>query len=138
MLGSPSKEFQPMRIARSLVFALAALIAGPALASPAGIWELETRDTRFQIEMCGDGSLLCGQLVWLSDADYNEQYKPYLNRAMANYMTPSGQNRWQGKISLFGYNLSGSITQHSENHMTLHGCALLVVCKTYEMYRYTE
>lgn len=127
-----------MRFAASLAIALAAFIATPALASPAGVWELETRDTRFALEMCGDGTLLCGQLVWLSDADYNERYKPYLNRSMANHMTPSGPNRWKGSIRLFGYNLSGTITQHSEDHMTIQGCAVLVVCKSYEMYRYTE
>lgn len=128
-----------MRFAHSLAFALAALVATPALASPAGVWELDSKDTRFQLEMCGDdGTRLCGQLVWLSDVDYNEQYKPYLNRSMANYMTPSGPNRWKGSIRLFGYNLSGTITQHSENHMTIQGCAVLVVCKSYEMYRVAQ
>jgi len=127
-----------MPFVRSLAFALAALIATPALASPVGTWELEGKDTRFQLEMCGNGTQLCGLLTWLSDVDYNEQYKPYLNRPMADHMNPAGPNRWKGSIKLFGYNLSGTLTQRSENHMTLHGCALLVVCKTYEMYRYTE
>jgi len=57
---------------------------------------------------------------------------------MADHMRQSGPNRWKGDIKLFGYNLSGTLTQRSENHMTLHGCAVLVICKTYEMYRYTE
>lgn len=127
-----------MHFARSLVIALAALIATPALASPVGTWELEGKDTRFQLNMCGDGTQLCGLLTWLSDVDYNEQYKPYLNRPMADHMNQSGPNRWKGSIKLFGYNLSGTLTQNSENHMTLHGCALLVVCKTYQMYRYTK
>lgn len=127
-----------MRFARSLIFALAALIATPAFASPAGVWELEGKDTRFRLEMCGDGTQLCGQLIWLSDVAYNEQYKPYLNKVMANHMRQSGPNSWKGSIRLFGYNMSGTMTQHSENHMTLQGCAVLVVCKSYEMYRYTE
>ncbi len=127
-----------MRFARSLVFALAALISTPAFASPAGVWELEGKDTRFRLEMCGDGTQLCGQLIWLSDVAYNEQYKPYLNKVMANHMRHSGPNSWKGSIRLFGYNMSGTMTQHSENHMTLQGCAVLVICKSYEMYRYTE
>src|SRR5690606_24335174 len=53
-----------MRLARLFAaFALVAGTAAPALASPAGVWELETKDTRFQLEMCGDGTKLCGQLV---------------------------------------------------------------------------
>jgi uncharacterized protein (DUF2147 family) len=128
-----------MRLTR--LFTALALVAGtaaPALASPVGVWELETRDTRFKLELCGDGTKLCGQLVWLSDADYNEQYKPYLNAPMANHMRPSGPNRWKGSMRLFGYNMSGTITQHSEDHMTLQGCAVLVVCKSYEMYRHAD
>lgn len=127
-----------MRFARSLAFAVAALLATPAFASPAGVWELEGKDTRFRLEMCGDGTQLCGQLIWLSDVDYNEQYKPYLNRSMANHMNQAGPNRWKGSIRLFGYNMSGTMIQRSEDHMTLQGCAVLVVCKTYEMHRYTE
>lgn len=122
------------RLAAAAFVGLAAIV--PAMASPEGIWELETRDTRFAVNFCGDGSRLCGKLVWLSDDDYNEQYLPYLDRPMAEQLRPSGPGRWQGALQLFGHRLSGTITQRGENHMTLSGCAFLVVCKTYEMYRY--
>ncbi|HTN60758.1 MAG TPA: hypothetical protein VL147_04310 [Devosia sp.] len=110
----------------------------PALASPNGVWELETRDTRIQLQLCGDGTQLCGMLVWLSDADYNQQYQRYLNTPVANKMRPAGPNRWKGALQLFGYNMSGTITQNSADHMTLSGCAFLVVCKTYQMYRHDK
>ncbi len=113
-------------------------LAFPAMASPAGTWELETRDTRFTLEMCGDGTQVCGQLSWLSDAEYNEQYKPYLNTPMADRLVPAGPNRWQGQMQLFGHRVAGTLTQRSENHMTLQGCALLVVCRSYEMFRHGE
>ncbi len=122
------------RLLAALVLSCAA--AAPAFASPAGVWELETRDTRFGLDLCGDGTQLCGELVWLSDADYNEQYKPYLNKPMAQALRPSGPGKWKGTLHLFGHKLSGTITQHSENQMTLSGCAFLVVCKTYQMYRH--
>ena len=112
--------------------------AMPALASPNGVWELETRDTRIQLELCGDGTQLCGQLVWLSDADYNKQYQRYLNTPVANQMAPAGPNRWKGNLQLLGYKMTGTITQNSENEMTLSGCAFLVVCKTYQMHRQTK
>jgi uncharacterized protein (DUF2147 family) len=128
-----------MRLVRLLSsLALLAATAMPALASPNGIWELDTKDTRFELELCGNGTQLCGQLVWLSDADYNEQYKPYLNKPIAVNLRPSGANRWKGNLKLFGYNLSGTITQHSEDHMSLQGCAVLIICKNHEMYRHAE
>ena len=108
----------------------------PAMASPNGVWELETRDTRIQLQLCGDGSQLCGQLVWLSDADYNNQYKRYLNTPVTTGMTAVGPGRWKGKMRLLGYDMSGTITQQSEDQMTLSGCAFLVVCKTYQLYRH--
>jgi hypothetical protein len=108
---------------------------GQVQASPAGVWELDSRDTRFQIELCGDGTQLCGMLVWLSDADYNEQYKPFLNTPVATRIGSAGPNRWKGAMQLFGRSVSGTITQHSEDVMSLKVCAFLVVCKTYQMFR---
>lgn len=117
---------------------MATSVAGQAHASPAGVWELETRDTRFQIELCGDGTQLCGMLVWLSDAAYNEQYVPYLNTPIAEGIRRNGANRWKGAMQLFGQDITGTITQGSENQMTLTGCAFLVVCKTYQMFRIAQ
>ncbi len=121
-----------------IVLGTVVAMALPAMASPEGIWELETRDTRFQLELCGDGTQLCGKLVWLSDTDYNQQYLPYLNAPMADRLAPSGSNRWKGDMQLFGYKMAGTLTQRSANQMTLEGCAFLVVCKKYEMFRYGE
>lgn len=125
---------------RKLIDAVAALVmlAGTVVAAhanPAGVWELDSRDTRFQIEVCGDGTQLCGTLVWLSDADYNDQYLPYLNQPVATRINSSGPNRWKGAMQLFGRSITGTITQHSEDVMSLKGCAFLVVCKTYQMFR---
>ena len=127
------------RLCRIFVAAAAILAtAMPIFASPAGIWELETRDTRFALELCGDGTQLCGKLAWLSDADYNKQYLPYLDKPMASGLRPDGPNRWKGELHLFGHRMSGTLTQRSADQMTLQGCAFLVVCKSYEMFRYSE
>ena len=124
---------------RKSVLALGALtlLALPALASPEGIWEIEMRDSRYSVEMCGDGTQLCGTLVWLSDADYNEQYKRFLNAPVANAISQTGPNRWKGAMQLFGHRITGTITQQSETQMTLQGCALLVICKSYQMFKYS-
>ncbi len=112
--------------------------AGAAWASPNGVWELETRDTRIQLALCGDGTQLCGTLVWLSDVDYNKQYEPFLNAPVANGIAQAGPNRWKGAMKLFGQNITGTITQQSDTQMTLQGCAFLVVCKSYQMFRYSQ
>lgn len=114
---------------------MVALSVGQAMAAPDGLWELETKDTRFQLQSCGDGSQLCGQLVWLSDTDYNVQYQPFLNRPVAEGLQQVSQGKWKGAMTLFGQKVAGTVTQRSESQMTLTGCAFLVVCKTYQMYR---
>lgn len=125
---------------RKTLGALAALVmmAGgmaQANASPAGVWELDSRDTRLRIELCGDGTQICGSLAWLSDADYNDQYLPYLNTPVTDGVKQIGPNRWKGAMRLLGRDITGTITQRSEDQMTLTACAFLVVCKTYQMFR---
>lgn len=129
-----------MRMIGRVLLALGLMAASvlPVLASPDGVWELETRDTRIQLQLCGDGTQLCGQLVWLSDADYNNQYKKYLNTSVTSGMAATGNGRWKGKLRLLGYDMSGTITQQSQNQMTLSGCAFMVVCKTYKLYRHDQ
>ena len=112
---------------------LLAASTGVAQASPNGVWELDSHDTRIELALCGDGTQLCGTLVWLSDVDYNKQYEQFLNKPVANAIKQSGPNRWQGGMQLFGHKIAGTITQQSETQMTLQGCALLVICKSYQM-----
>lgn len=127
-----------MRKVLALAASLLLLTGGAASASPNGVWELETRDTRIQLQLCGDGTQMCGQLVWLSDADYNGQYKRYLNTPVANQVEQAGPNRWKGAMQLLGNNITGTITQHSDTQMTLQGCMLMVLCKSYNMFKYSE
>jgi uncharacterized protein (DUF2147 family) len=111
---------------------------GTASASPEGVWELDSRDTRLRIELCGDGTQICGSLAWLSDADYNDQYLPYLNTPVTNGVKQIGPNRWKGAMRLLGRDITGTITQRSEDQMSLTACAFLVVCKTYQMFKVGE
>lgn len=123
-----------------VVMALFMLAAGPGSvhASPEGLWELDSRDTRLQIHYCGDGTQLCGTLAWLSDIDYNVQYQPYLNTPVTNGVPQVGANRWKGGMRLLGRDITGTIVQRSEDQMSLTACAFLVVCKTYQMYRVAQ
>ena len=56
-----------------LAAALAAGLAGPALADPKGIWLTPGGKSHVEIAPCGDK--LCGRIVWLKEPN-NEQGQP--------------------------------------------------------------
>ena len=116
----------------------AAAVAPAAAADPVGVWEIEMRDSRYNVTLCGDGTQLCGELIWLGNGADNAENLPYLNTMIIDHAVPTGPNQWQGSLNLYGSRASGTITQVSDNQIILQGCVLMVICKTYQMYRYTE
>src|SRR5690606_6792535 len=94
--GIPAWSFLAMR---TLLLALGAtaMLAQPVLAaSPTGIWEIEMRDSRYNVEMCGeDGKQLCGTLIWLGRGADNAENMPYLNTMMIDHAKPVGPNQWK-------------------------------------------
>jgi uncharacterized protein (DUF2147 family) len=122
--------------------ALAALLAMPAVAqapaSPAGIWEIEMRDSRYRVELCGDGTALCATLIWLGNGADNAENLPYLNTLLIDHAPQTGPNQWRGELHLFGQSAAGTITQVSDDQISLQGCFLGIICRTYQMYRYGE
>lgn len=125
---------------RALTFGLAGLLAVPAaaqgLASPAGIWEIEMRDSRYRVELCGDGTQLCGTLIWLGNGADNAQNLPYLNTLLIDHAPQTGPHQWQGELHLYGQSAAGTITQVSGDQISLQGCFLGFICRTYQMFRY--
>ena len=65
-----------LMIGAALVLGALALLAQPAMASPEGIWEIEMRDSRYNVELCGDGTQLCGTLIWLGNGADNKENLP--------------------------------------------------------------
>lgn len=110
----------------------------PAMASPEGTWEIESRDSRYAVSLCGDGTQLCAELIWLGNGADNEQNMPYLNTLLIDRASPTKPGEWQGKLHLFGQTADGTITQVSPDQITLRGCVALVLCKSYQMYRFAE
>jgi uncharacterized protein (DUF2147 family) len=121
-----------------LVLGALAMLAQPALASPEGTWEIEMRDSRYNVELCGDGTQLCATLIWLGNGADNKENLPYLNTLLIDHAQQVGPNQWKGDLSIYGQHASGTITQVSEDQITLEGCVIFVICKTYQMYRYAE
>nr|WP_295890422.1 DUF2147 domain-containing protein [uncultured Devosia sp.] len=121
-----------------LVLGALAMLAQPALASPAGTWEIEMRDSRYSVELCGDGTQLCGTLIWLGNGADNAENLPYLNTLLIDHARQVKPNQWKGDLNIYGNRASGTITQIGADQITLKGCVAFVICKTYQMYRYAE
>lgn len=120
-----------------LASALALVSIAPAMASPVGVWEIESRDSRYDVTLCGDGTQLCAELVWLGRGADNPTNMPYLNTLLIDRATPTKQGVWKGKLQLFGQTADGTISLVGPDQITLRGCVALILCKSYQMYRYT-
>lgn len=108
-------------------------------ASPEGIWEIEMRDSRYRVELCGDaGTALCGTLIWLGNGADSPENLPYLNTLMIDHAAQTGPDQWRGDLHLYGQTAAGTITQLSDNQITLKGCVFGIICKTYQMFRYDK
>jgi uncharacterized protein (DUF2147 family) len=125
---------------KRLFVLLMTLVAAPALAqgfaSPVGTWEIEMRDSRYEVAMCGEsGDQLCGTLIWLGGHADNDENRPYLNTLLIDHAPPAGENTWKGTLRIFGQTATGTITQLSDNQIQLEGCVAFIFCRTYQLYR---
>ncbi len=107
-----------------------------AAASPVGVWEIESRDSRYEVTLCGDGTEFCAELVWLGNGADNPTNMPYLNTLLIDRAKPSGPGEWKGDLHLFGQSAAGTITQVGQDQISLRGCVAFVLCRSYQMYRY--
>ncbi|MGV8856459.1 MAG: hypothetical protein ACOH2L_17665 [Devosia sp.] len=124
-----------------IVAGMVALLVAPAAwaASPVGTWEIEMKDSRYDVELCGsDGTQLCGTLIWLGNGADSADNLPYLNTLMIDHAPQTGPSQWQGDLHIYGQTAAGTITQVGDDQITLKGCAFGIICKTYQMYRYVE
>lgn len=123
-------------------FALAALLSisavMPVVASPVGVWEIEMRDSRYDVRLCGDGTQLCATLIWLGNGADNAENLPYLNTLLIDHARQTKPGQWKGQLNIYGQKADGTITQVSEDQITLRGCVAFVLCRSYQMYRYTQ
>jgi uncharacterized protein (DUF2147 family) len=125
-----------LRAALALFAGLAAI--GPAFANPVGIWEIEMRDSRYAVELCGDGTQLCATLIWLGNGADNAENLPYLNTLLIDHARQTKPGQWKGDLNIYGQKASGTITQVGADQISLRGCVALVLCKSYQMYRYQQ
>ena len=112
---------------------LAAPLAAPKK-SPEGLWELEFRDSHFQVELC-DGDKLCATLVWLSEGASTPEKTVYLNKPLIDRAQRIADRSWKGQFNLFGQTARGKVTQVSDDVIDLQGCVFGILCKTFKLYR---
>ncbi|GLQ08645.1 hypothetical protein GCM10007913_05770 [Devosia yakushimensis] len=126
-----------MKIMARALAAMALVLAAslPVLASPEGLWEIESGDSRYKVTLCGDGTQLCAELVWLGNGADNAENLPYLNTLLIDRAPQTAANEWKGTLHLYGQQAGGTITQTSDTSISLQGCFMFVVCRTYQMYR---
>ena len=125
--------------ASAITLASVLAVSTASAASPEGTWEIEMGDSRYDVEMCGeDDTALCGTLIWLGKGADNEENRPYLNTLMIDHAPQTGPSQWKGDLHIYGQTAAGTITQVSDDQITLTGCAFGIICKTYQMYRYVE
>ncbi|WP_297112433.1 hypothetical protein [uncultured Devosia sp.] len=96
------------------------------------------RDSRYDVTLCGDGTQLCAELIWLGNGADNAENLPYLNTMLIDHAVQTQPGQWQGELHIYGQSAAGTITQVSEDQITLKGCVAFVICKSYQMYRYAD
>lgn len=115
---------------------LSTIVASHAaqLKTPEGLWELQFRDSHFEVELC-DGDKLCATLVWLSEGSSTPDKTVYLNKPLIDRATRVADRSWRGQFNLFGQTAKGKVTQISDDVIDLQGCIYGVLCQTYKLYR---
>ncbi len=119
--------------------ALAGLVLAsvlPVAASPEGIWEIEFRDSRYEVTLCGDGTQLCAELIWLGNGADNEDNMPYLNTMLIDHAPMIRDGEWKGDLHIYGQSAAGTIRQVSDDQISLQGCVAFILCRTYQLHRY--
>lgn len=111
------------------VLLAAALTIAPAVArstvvplSPVGQWQLVSGESRFRIELCGDGTQLCAQLTWLRADARTPDTLPLLNTYVLKNARLALTNKWRGEGQYKGETVKGTITMVDADTMTLNGC----------------
>ena len=101
--------------------------------SPVGRWKSATGESHYDVSLCGDGTQLCAKLVWLRDDALSDETEPYLGTYLIENADAVAQNTWQGEVHIFDQTLGGTITVVDPRTISLQGCYLVVICKSFEL-----
>ncbi len=102
--------------------------------TPVGVWEADNRESRYKVTLCGDGTQLCAELVWIRPKDINRRNKQYLNTYVVYEAVRSRPAEWKGNINVYGTTYGGSVKIINQNKLLLTGC-IFILCETFELNR---
>ena len=120
-----------------LALGLVAGLSAPALAetiSPVGTWTTTTGESRYDITLCGDGTQLCAELVWLRKDARSDESEAYLGTYLVEEAELVAENTWRGDVHIFDTTLGGTITMVNRRTINLEGC-YLVFCRSFTLKR---
>lgn len=124
-------------IAAALTVGLSAGVTLGGEYSPKGLWESGTGESRYQVDLCGNGTQLCAKAVWLRQDARTPENLQYLGTYMVNKADHVQPNQWKGTVSFLGHTLGGKITLTDAKTMSIEGC-LLIFCKTFGLVKIAE
>lgn len=140
--------FKSAAAASALValFSVSAVGVANAVMPVTGTWLSADGGTKVRVSECGSNKL-CGRVVWLNEpidpatgkpktdkrnSDPAKRSRPLIGVPVVNGMTPSGDNKWSGKIynADDGKTYDAHVTLVSADAMRVQGCVLSVLCKS--------
>jgi len=125
-------------IGAGLALAMSAGMAVAAPSDPTGIWQAEDGDSRYEISFCGDGTQLCAELIWIRPEVLTKYNKKYIGEDFLQGAKRRNEREWAGQIHMFGMSASGVVTQYTPDIIRVRGCALVIVCESVVLTRYSE
>jgi uncharacterized protein (DUF2147 family) len=133
-----------MKVLTAAAFGMVLLSTAARADSAEGTWLSEDGGTKVRVVDCG--GKLCGTVVWLDhpidretgkpktdkrNPDPAKRSRPLIGLQVVSGMTPSGPNKWSGKVynADDGHTYSAHFQLKSQTVATLQGCVLGILCK---------
>lgn len=120
--------------------ALAFGLAGPAASAqemtPEGVWEATNGLSRYTVSYCGDGQSLCAYVSWIHpDVVGTRNRGRFLGRTVFDNLKQVGELRWQGTVTIEGYDVEGTVELVAADRLRVTGCLFFVICQTGDLPR---
>ncbi|MCF6327734.1 MAG: DUF2147 domain-containing protein [Devosiaceae bacterium] len=106
--------------------------------SPAGMWQADDGDSRYDVTLCGDGTQICAKLIWINPAKVNDRNVQYLNEYVIYQGNRARPAEWRGEINIYGTKVGGSVKILGTNSLKVTGCFLAFFCESYTLQRMAE
>lgn len=125
----------PTKLIAGLLAAAALAVPGAAQdVNPVGTWQLDSGESRFEVSLCGDGTQLCAELVWVHPDARDEDYAQFLGQPVAAALQQSGPAQWRGRVTLEGRTVNGTVRMINADTLRVTGC-VMAMCDSVTMVR---